>query len=65
MDKKPPACTMASAIGRSKTVPSFFKSAGARLTVILLAGSVKPLFLRAVKILLLLSLIAVSGRPTM
>ncbi len=54
---------MPTAIGKSKRVPSFFKSAGARLTVIFFAGAGMPLFLSAVRMRLLLSFTAVSGNP--
>ena len=43
-----PANNIPKAIGKSKRVPSFFKSAGARLTVIFFAGRGYPLFFKAV-----------------
>jgi hypothetical protein len=43
------------AIGRSKLGPTFFISAGARLTVILVDGSFAPLALKALLSLSLLS----------
>ena len=60
----PSAITMPSAIGRSNADPSFFILAGARLTVICFKGKLKPVFLRAVLTLSLLSLTAASGNPT-
>ena len=52
------------ATGRSKVVPSFFMSAGARLTVIFLAGRLYPVFFIAARTLSLLSFTALSGKPT-
>ena len=52
------------AIGRSNPGPPFFILAGARFTVILFGGNSKPEFFIAAFILSLLSLIAVSGSPT-
>ena len=52
------------AIGKSNKVPSFFKSAGAKFTVIRFAGNRIPLFLSAVEMRFLLSLMPISGRPT-
>ncbi len=52
------------AIGRSNPEPSFFTSAGARFTVILLMGKAKLLFLRAALTLSLASFTAASGNPT-
>ena len=52
------------AIGRSKALPSFFISAGAKLTVIFFVGNFNPLFFIAAVTLSLLSLTALSGNPT-
>ncbi|MPN40225.1 hypothetical protein SDC9_187761 [bioreactor metagenome] len=52
------------AIGKSNKAPSFFISAGARLTVILLTGNVNPEFVIAVLTRSLDSLTAESGSPT-
>ncbi len=49
---------------RSKAVPSFLMSAGARLTVTFFGGMSKPEFFMAVSIRSRLSRIALSGRPT-
>ena len=43
------------AIGRSKAVPSFFISAGAKLTVIFFVGNFDPLFFMAAVTFSLLS----------
>src|SRR5690606_37520935 len=48
-----------------KRPDSFGRSAGARLTVILLAGNSKPAFCSAARTRSLDSLTSVSGRPTM
>ena len=53
------------AIGKSKLVPSFLMSAGARLTITLPVGNVKPEFLIAEWTLSRASLIELSGNPTM
>ena len=55
---------IASAIGRSNDAPSFFMSAGAKLTIIFLAGKENPEFFIAALILSRDSLIAISGNPT-
>ena len=55
---------MPSAMGRSKPVPPFRTSAGARLTVIRCGGKWKPEFRMAVRTRSRLSLTLVSGRPT-
>ncbi len=60
----PAAYKIPTAIGKSNSVPSFFKEAGARFTVILRCGKLRPLFLKAVRIRWRLSLMAVSARPT-
>ena len=52
------------AMARSKQGPSFFSPEGARLMVILSRGQAKPEFLIADFTRSLLSLIAVSARPT-
>lgn len=54
-----------SAIGRSKWLPSFSKSAGARLTVIRFGGSARPSELNAARTRSRLSPTALSGKPTM
>jgi type I restriction enzyme R subunit len=59
------AASMPTAMGRSIWLPSFFKFAGARFTVILLTGNSKPLFFIAALTLSLDSLIEGSGKPTM
>src|SRR3989344_425272 len=54
-------------MARSNTGPSFFKSAGARLTIVLafpLWGGLKPEFLIAAIILSLASSTLLSGKPT-
>jgi hypothetical protein len=51
-------------MGRSNPDPSFLNPAGARFTVIRLAGNGKPLFTIADFTLAALSLTALSGRPT-
>ena len=53
------------AMGRSYDGPSFGKSAGARFTVIRLAGKSAPLFLMAERTRSFASSTALSGRPTM
>lgn len=55
---------MPMAIGRSKLGPSFFKSAGARFTVVRDLDQRKPLLAMAVVTRSLLSRTAASGRPT-
>ena len=52
------------AIHKSNNDPSFFKLAGAKLTVILPKGNLKPLFNMALRTLSLDSLISIFGRPT-
>ena len=59
------ATKRAKAMARSKPLPSFFMSAGARFTIIFCGGREKPLFLSAARTLSLASFIAASGRPTM
>jgi hypothetical protein len=58
------AVIIPSAIGKSKPLPSFLMSAGARLTVILLSGNGNSEFLIAAETLSRDSLTAESGRPT-
>ncbi len=60
----PAAASTPSAMGRSKPVPSFRMSAGARFTVTFFEGSSKPQFLMADATRTLLSLTALSGKPT-
>ena len=60
----PQAASMPRAMGRSKWVPVFLTSAGARLTVILFTGKSKPEFLTAATTRSFDSLMPVSGRPT-
>jgi hypothetical protein len=52
------------AIGRSNAVPDFLISAGARLTTILVLGMCSPIDLIELSIRWKLSLIALSGNPT-
>jgi len=59
------AARVPTAIGRSKTGPSFLMSAGARLTVILREGSSQFEFRIAARTRSLASCTAVSGSPTM
>jgi hypothetical protein len=59
------ATNKAKAIGKSKWLPSWSKSAGARLTVIHLAGIVKPSDPKAARTLSRDSAIVLSGKPTM
>ena len=54
----------ATAMGRSSAAPSFFISAGARLTVIRRTGKANPLFLTAVLTLSFASLTATVANPT-
>ena len=58
------ALSMATAMARSRCAPSFFTSAGARLTVIIEMGNFFPLFFIAERTLSLDSFTAVSGSPT-
>ena len=60
----PDAARMPKAIGKSKRPDSFGRSAGARLTVIFLAGKSKPLWMMAARTRSRLSLTSVSGKPT-
>ena len=61
----PPIATRSpSAIGRSKWLPSFCMSAGARFTVIRFAGSASPRPASAPRTRSRLSATALSGRPT-
>ena len=53
------------AIGKSYAGPSFFKSAGARFTVIRLFGKENPEFFIAALTLSRASCTALSGSPTM
>src|SRR5690554_2023338 len=55
---------MPNAMGRSKRPPSLGKSAGARLMVMRRAGNSKPELRMALRTRSLLSLTAVSGKPT-
>ena len=52
------------AMGSSKVAPSFFKSAGARFTVMRFCGSMKPQFFSADTTRTLDSFTAPSGSPT-
>ena len=52
-------------MARSKRPPSLGKSAGARLIVMRLVGNSNPALIMALRTRSLLSLTAVSGRPTM
>ena len=61
----PDAASIPMAIGRSYSAPSFFTSAGARFTVILIIGNSNPEFFMALLTLSLDSFTAESGRPTM
>ena len=56
---------MPTAIGRSNEDPSFLMSAGARFMVILRRGNSKPQLRMAAAIRSRLSLMALSGSPTM
>ncbi len=58
------ATRMPSAIGRSKAVPSFRMSAGARFTVIRRGGTANPEFTSAAPTRSRLSFTAPAGRPT-
>ncbi len=60
----PLAAKMPKAMAKSKRPPSFGRSAGARLTVMRLAGKSKLEFRMALRTLSLLSFTAVSGKPT-
>ena len=64
--RAPAACAArtASAIGRSKPEPSFFRPAGARLTVIRLRGHSSSTLLTALRTRSFASWHALSGRPT-
>ena len=64
LESCPEAINTPIAIGRSYAGPSFGKSAGARLTVILLVGNSAPTFFKAALTLSLLSSTALSGNPT-
>ena len=63
--KLPVAAKRLNAMGKSKWVPSFLKSAGARFMVMGRAKILYPRFLRAERTLSRLSFKAVSARPTM
>ena len=60
----PMQAIIVSAMGRSKAGPSFFRSAGARLTVMRWSGNPMPLFFSAARTRSRDSLTAASGRPT-
>ena len=60
----PAAARMPTRMGRSYTVPAFFRSAGARFTVMRETGKGKPQFLMAERTRSRASFTAVSGRPT-
>ena len=55
--------SIAIAIGKSKYVPSFLKSAGAKFTTILLLAVSKPEFFIAILTLSFASFTLASGRP--
>ncbi len=59
------AHNMPAAMGKSIWLPSFFKFAGAKLTVIRLTGKLNPLFFKAERTLSFDSFIDISGSPTM
>ena len=61
---KPASAKIPIAIGKSKLVPSFFISAGAKFTITFITGKVKPEFLTAERTLSRASLTAASGNPT-
>ena len=61
----PAAHSMPTAIGTSKAAPSLRRSAGARLTVILRGGSLKPLFSSAPRMRTRPSRTPASASPTM
>src|SRR3989344_8668174 len=61
----PEAWSKPNAIGKSKLGPSLGKSAGARFTVILLAGKSAPEFFKADLTRSFASSTALSGKPTM
>ena len=61
----PVATSRPNAMGRSNAVPSFFVSAGARLTVTRRGGTWKPEFVSAAETRSRLSRTAPAGRPTM
>ena len=63
-EKRLQAERIPSAMGKSKAAPSFFVSAGARLTVIRLTGKEKPALRIAVRTRSRDSFTAESGRPT-
>ena len=58
------ATSTPNAIGRSNPVPSFFRSAGARLTVVRRAGSENPELTIAAETRSRLSFTAPAGSPT-
>ena len=60
----PEAMRIPSKMGRSYTVPAFFLSAGARLTVTTLTGKSIPMFLMEARTRSRASRTAASGRPT-
>ena len=60
----PSAARMPTAMGRSKAAPSLRRSAGARLTVILRWGKLKPLLRSAERTRSRLSRTVRSGSPT-
>ncbi len=59
------ATISASAIGKSKWLPSFGRSAGARLTVMWVHGRPRPIAWSAFRTRSRLSATALSGKPTM
>ena len=61
----PLAAKSPTAMAKSNRPPSLGRSAGAKFMVIRLAGNSKPALMMALRTLSLLSLTAVSGRPTM
>ena len=60
----PEAMRMPSRIGRSYTVPAFFRSAGAKFTVTRLTGKSRPQFFTEARTRSRASFTAASGRPT-
>jgi hypothetical protein len=61
----PAAVRMPTAMGTSKAAPSFFRSAGARFTMMRLSGYLNPLFSMAPRMRTRPSFTPASGRPTM
>ena len=64
LDISPIAIKIPIAIGKSKNVPSFLISAGAKFTIIFLLGNSIPEFFIAVRTLSFASLTLASGSPT-